>query len=205
MNEHDTPDSTRLQMEPEALDGHTIEELSDYLEAGRAPADPSIDGSPGCRIALDALERLRALSPELLTADSEAEPVPDESWVQGILAGITFDAHAGRRIPITTPSPEANLGITEGAVRGVIRAAESAVPGVLVGKCRFDGDVTVPGEPVLVRVDISVQYGEPIPDLAERLRREISARLATHTTLNVTGIDISVRDIQPPSPTKEKR
>ena len=39
----------------EDLDGHTIEELSDYLDAGRTPVDASIEGSPGCRIALDAL------------------------------------------------------------------------------------------------------------------------------------------------------
>ncbi len=205
MNEHDTPDIAGLGMEPEDLDGHTIEELSDYLEAGRAPANPSIDGSPGCRIALDALERLRALSPELLAADTEAEPAADENWVQSILSGITLDARAGRRIPITTPAPEANLGITEGALRGVIRAAESTVPGVLVGKCRFDGDVTIPGEPVRICVDLSVPYGEPIPDLSDRLRQEISARLKAHTTLNVTGIDVSVRDIQTPSLTEEKR
>lgn len=196
MNEHDAPDLPGLRLEPEDLDGHTIEELSDYLDAGRTPADPSIDRSPGCQIALDALGRLRALTPELLAADTAAEPAPDEGWVQNILAGIALDARAGRRIPITAPARTADLGITEGAVRGLIRAAESAVPGVLVGKCRFDGDVTVPGEPIRVRVDVSVPYGDSIPDLADRLREEIGARLMAHTTLNVTAIDITVHDIQ---------
>lgn len=196
MNEHDTPELPGLRLEPEDLDGHTIEELSDYLDAGRTPADPSIDRSPGCQIALDALGRLRALTPELLAADTAAEPAPDEGWVQNILAGIALDARAGRRIPITAPARTADLGITEGAVRGLIRAAESAVPGVLVGKCRFDGDVTVPGEPIRVRVDVSVPYGDSIPDLADRLREEIGARLMAHTTLNVTAIDITVHDIQ---------
>lgn len=196
MNEHDTPDLRGRMTEFEELDGHTIEELSDYLDAGRTPVDASIEGSPGCRIALDALTRLRELTPELLAADTSAEPEPDDTWVQSILAGITLDARAGRRIPLPAPALEADLGITEGAVRGVIRAAEHTVPGVVIGKCRFDGDVTVPGEPVRVRVDVSVPYGEPIPDLAERLRSEISARVMTHTTLNVTGIDITVHDIQ---------
>lgn len=196
MNEHDAPELPGLRLEPEDLDGHTIEELSDYLDAGRTPADPSIDRSPGCQIALDALGRLRALTPELLAADTAAEPAPDEGWVQNILAGIALDARAGRRIPITAPARTADLGITEGAVRGLIRAAESAVPGVLVGKCRFDGDVTVPGEPIRVRVDVSVPYGDSIPDLADRLREEIGARLMAHTTLNVTAIDITVHDIQ---------
>lgn len=196
MNEHDTPDLRGRVTEFEDLDGHTIEELSDYLDAGLTPLDASIEGSPGCRIALDALARLRELTPELLAADTSAEPEPDDTWVQSILAGITLDARAGRRIPLPAPALEANLGITEGAVRGVIRAAEHTVPGIVIGKCRFDGDVTVPGEPVRVRVDVSVPYGEPIPDLAERLRSEISARVTTHTTLNVTGIDITVNDIQ---------
>jgi uncharacterized alkaline shock family protein YloU len=206
MNEHDTPDLPAPGTESEVVDGHTIEELSDYLDAGRTPANPSIDQSPRSQIALDALARLRALTPELLAAEAAAEPAPDENWVQNILAGIAIDARPGRRIPITTLAPNTDLGITEGAVRGMIRAAETAVPGVLVGKCRFDGDVTAPGEPVRVRVDVSVPYGDPIPDLTARLRAEISARLAAHTTLNVTGIDIAVHDIhQMPKPTEEDR
>jgi uncharacterized alkaline shock family protein YloU len=192
-------------MEPEDLDGHTIEELSDYLDSERSPADRSIDESAGCQIALDALERLRALTPELLASDTAAEPEADETWVQSILAGIALDARAGRRIPIVIDLPGADAGITEGAVRGVIRAAENTFPGVLIGRCRFEGDVTVPGEPILVRVDVSVAYGLPILDLVDLLRAEIAMRLRAHTTLNVTGIDITVSDLrQPPSRTGEE-
>ncbi|MGF3057467.1 Asp23/Gls24 family envelope stress response protein [Microbacterium sp. YY-01] len=185
-----------LRMEPDDLDGHTIEELSDYLDAGRSPADPSIDESAGCQIALDALERLRALTPELIAADTAAEAEADENWVQSILSGIALDARAGRRIPIVIEQSDVDTGITEGAVRGVIRAAENMVSGVLVGRCRFDGDVTVPGEPILIHVDISVPYGKPIPELVDRLRAEISTRLSANTTLNVTRIDITVSDLR---------
>lgn len=204
MNTHDTPDP--LGMEPADLDGHTIEELSDYLDSGRTPANPSIDASAGCQIALEALERLRALTPDLIAADAAVESEADENWVQRILAGITLDARAGRRIPLVLDSSDADAGITEGAVRGVIRAAENTVPGVLVGRCRFDGDVTIPGEAILIRVDVSVPYGPSIPDLVDRLRAEISTRLSAHTTLNVAGIDISVSDLrQSPSTTGEER
>lgn len=195
MNEHDTPDLAGLSLEPEDLDGHTLEELSDYLDAGRTPINPSIEQSPECLIALSGLERLRALTPELFEADTAAEPEPDEGWVQGILTHIMLDARAGRRIPIAAPIPIADLGITEGAVRGVIRAAESTVPGVLVGRCRLEGDVTIPGEPIRVQVDVSVPYGDPVPGMVDRLRAEISTRLAAHSTLNVAGIDITVRDV----------
>jgi len=203
-NEYDTHDLRGLGLEPEDLDGHTIEDLTDYLDAGRTPPDPSIDASPGCRLALDALERLRDLTPELLSADSAAEPEVEEAWVERILTGITLDARAGRRIPFSAPSPHADLGITEGAVRGLMRAAESAVPGILVGRCRLDGDVTEPGAPIRVCVEVSVPYGPPIPLLAERLRTEIATSLMTHTELNITGVDVIVQDVRRRSPPVEE-
>lgn len=204
MNTHDTPDPRGMELED--LDGHTIEELSDYLDSGRTPANPSIDESAACQIALDALERLRDLTPDLIAADTAAETDADESWVQSILSGITLDARAGRRIPIGIGPDDADAGITEGAVRGAIRSAENTVPGVLVGKCWLDGDVTVPGEAVRVRIDASVPYGATIPDLVDRLRAEIANRLDAHTTLNVAGIDITVSDLrQLPNPIGEDR
>lgn len=195
-NEHDNPQLRSPGFEPEDLDGHTIEELSDYLDTGRTPPDPSIEASPGCQLALDALERLHGLTPELFAADTAAEPEADEGWVQKILADITLDARAGRRIPFSTVEPRADLGITEGAVRGLIRAAENAVPGVLVGRCHLDGDVTESGAPIRIHTEVSVPYGDPIPGIVSRLRAEISSRLGAHTELNVTGIDITIHDIQ---------
>ncbi len=185
-----------LGLGPEDLDGHTIEELSEYLEAGRLPADPLIDESAGCQIALDALERLRDLTPQLFAADTAAEPEADELWVQRILKDITLDARAGRRIPIASAAPNADAGITEGAVRGLIRSAEREVPGVLVGKCTLEGDVTRVDEPIRVSVEMSAPYGASMTTLADRLRSEIRANLVAHTTLHVTAVDIVIHDIQ---------
>lgn len=196
MSDYDTPGSRDIGVEPEDLDGHTIEELSDYLDAGCEPPDASIEQSPGCQIALDALRRLRALSPELLAADIAAEPEVDEGWVRSVMEGIALDARAGRRIPIAVIDSESDVGITEGALRGMIRAAENTIPGVLIGACRFDGDVMVLGAEVRVRVEVSVPYGGSIPGVADALREEIASRLQAHTTLNVVSIDITVHDIQ---------
>ncbi|PJJ63800.1 Asp23/Gls24 family envelope stress response protein [Compostimonas suwonensis] len=192
--EHDGPD--RLGFEPEDLDGHTIEQLTDYLDAGRTPVDPSIEQSAGCQLALDALERLHRLTPELVAADTAAEPEANEDWVQRILGGIVLDARAGRRIPFTAPD-HAELGITEGAVRGLIRATESTMPGLLIGRSRLDGDVTTPGAPIRVEVDVSVAYGRPLAILAAELRTEIGRRLASHTELNIAAIDIVIQDVHP--------
>lgn len=196
MTEDDAPELRALGMEPDDLDGHTIEELTDYLEAGRQPADPSIDGSAGCRLALDALERLRGLTPALIAADTAHEDEADAGWVQQILGEIALDARAGRRIPLASPEPYADLGITEGAVRGLIRGAEEQVPGVVIGRCRIDGELTTVGAPIRVQVDVSVPYGQPIRTMTQRLRSEIDRRLTTHAELHVTEVDITVHDIQ---------
>lgn len=184
-----------LGLDPGDLDGHTIEELTDYLDAGRTPADASIDDSPGCALALDALERLRVLTPALMAHDEATEPAPEPGWIQSILSGIALDARSGRRIPLAEPEEGSDLAITEGAVRGLIRAAENVFPGILIGRCRLNGDVTDLDASIGVEVDVSVPFGEPIARLADRLRSEIAARLRVHTRLSVTGIDITVHDI----------
>lgn len=194
-DEHDDRQLRRLGLEPEDLDGHTLDELTDYLEAGRTPADPSIEGSAGCQLALDALERLSVLTPELLAADSAASGTVDDGWVDRILSGIALDARSGRRIPVASEDERVDLGVTEGAVRGLIRAAEETIPGVLIGRCRLDGDVTDPGVPIAIDVEVSVPYGMPILTLADQLRAEIGARLATHTELNITRIDLTIEDV----------
>ncbi|PRB16087.1 Asp23/Gls24 family envelope stress response protein [Microbacterium sp. MYb62] len=195
-DESGTPEVRRLGLEPTDLDGHTLDELTDYLDAGRLPADRSIDESPGCQLALDALERLHGLGAELIAADTAAEPEVDENWVDRILNGIAMDARAGRRIPFDSPDPDVELGITEGAVRGLIRSAENAVPGLLIGRCRLDGDVTIADAPIRVEIDASALHGQPIPLVAAQLRAEVGRSLRAHTELNIVAIDIAVRDIR---------
>jgi hypothetical protein len=193
-NEHDP--LRRLGLEPADLDGHTIEELGDYLDAGRTPRNPAIEESPGCQLALDALERLRGLGTALMDEDAASAPPADESWVDRILSGIAMDAQAGRRIPFASDEPDVDLAITEGAVRGLVRAAEEAVPGVLVGRCRLDGDVTEPGAPVRVAIDVSVRLGDPLRRVADRLRAEVEDRLRRHTDLQIAAIDVAITDVR---------
>lgn len=195
-DEQTAPDIRHLGLEPDDLDGHTLEELTDYLEAGRTPADASIDDSPGCQLALDALERLGRLGGELIDADAEATRDVDESWVDRILGGIALDVRAGRRIPFADTDETADFGITEGAVRGVIRSAENAVPGVLVGRSTLDGDVEVVGAPVRIGLEISALYGTSIPDAVAALRREVTVRLNRQTDLDIVAVDITVTDVQ---------
>lgn len=195
-DDRETREVRALGLEPTDLDGHTLEDLSDYLEAGRTPLDPSIEESAGCQLALDALERLRGLGSQLIAADAAASPEVEESWVDRILSGIALDARAGRRIPFDEPDETIDFGITEGAVRGLIRSAENAVAGVLVGRSTLDGDVTTLGAPVTISIEVNALYGRSIPQAVQKLRGEVADRVARHTELNVVAIDITVRDIQ---------
>jgi len=177
------------------LGGHSIEELSDYLDAGREPRDPSIENSPGARIALDALSRLRRESWAMLEVEASAEPGRDQAWITSILDGISHDAKAGRDIPLSHPDPATQINITEGSVRGLIRAAGDGVGGAIVGKVTLNGDVTVPGEHIVVDVAMSVTLGENLMVLAQRIRERILAALHRHTELNVVAVNVRIQNV----------
>lgn len=193
---HENPELQGLGVDPADLDGHTIDELTDYLESGREPRVASIEESPGCQLALDALARLHGLGGALMAADTEAEGPVDDSWVDRIIGNIAMDARAGRPIPFASDDEAVELTITEGAVRGLIRGAEEVVPGLLVGRCRLDGDVSVPGAPVRVEIDASVLHGTPLHALADGLRTEVDDRLRRHTEMQIVAIDVAIKDIR---------
>lgn len=188
----DVDDTDREQT---GLNGHTIEQLSDYLDRGRLPAEPSIDDSPECEIALRSLERLRRVQRTLLDSELVRESARGDAWVTSILNNISLEAHAGRRIPLSHPSPTARLVVTEGAVRGILRETADRVQNVLVGRCVLVGDVTVPGQPITISVDVAVFQGENIPLVADRLRQEMFSALGRYTELVVATIDITVSDV----------
>jgi len=188
-------DALELELENTDLDGHSIEELSDYLDAGRLPRDESIESSPGCLIALASLERLRNAAWALLEAEADADPERDSAWIGRLMGTISREARAGRDIPISSGDASVALSVTEGSVRGLIRAAGDDVGGVLIASCSLEGDVTRPGEPITVNIAASVAWGLSLPMLAEELRASILAALARHTELVVEGVNVTIRDI----------
>lgn len=185
-------------LDPEDLDGHTIEELGDYLDAGRRPLDAGIENSPGCLIALDALARLRSESWAMLEVEALADRDRDQSWIATVIANISRESRAGRDIPIGHPDPATLLTVTEGAVRGMVRAAGDGTGGALIGRVALDGDVTVPSEPVTVTVTASVAFGPNLVVLSHLIRERIVSALQTHTELNVVAVNVSIEDVHVP-------
>ena len=190
-----TPTDAATDPAGDDLDGRTLEELNDYLDRGRTPADVSIDSSPGCQHALAALTRLRAASKFMLEHEAAAEPPRDEGWIRQILRLIPVDARAGRALPLTHPTATARLSISEGAVRGIIRAVGDTMEGLLIGRSNLAGDVEVPDAPVTITAEVSVFWGRDIPAIVGQLREHIYRELRTHTELNVVAIDVVVHDV----------
>ena len=179
------------------LDGHTIEELADYVDRGRTPIDPTIEDSPGCRNAIAALQRLRSVSVTFLAEESFGAE-PDGSWLAALMSQISIDARAGADFPLLTTAGGDEVVMTEGALRALVRAAGDDQPGFLVGRVRFDGDLSEPEAAMTVEVDVVVGYGTPLPAGVHRLRAAIIDRFATHTPFRQVRVDVDVRDLLVP-------
>ncbi|WP_144763251.1 Asp23/Gls24 family envelope stress response protein [Curtobacterium sp. 9128] len=186
---------TLAALEPEDLDGHSIDDLADYLDAGMRPADPSIDDSPACQNALAAIIRLRQATLGSLEAAARAEAPADDSWIGGVLANISIEARSGRDVPLRTEAPSEHLVMTEGAIRSLVRRAGDSVPGIVVARCSIDGDVTVLAAPVRVSVEVAIVVGPSIPATADLVRLAVDAALREQTDLVVEAIDVVVRDL----------
>lgn len=170
--------------------GYTLEQLGDYLDSGRTPANPAIDNNAECQAVLASLERFGSLSRDLISRDALERPV-DESWFGSLLAQISLEVRAGRDLPLSSADPRTSLSITEGAVREFVRAAGDAVEGVLVGHCALDS--TDSG--VTVDISISVRLGTPVLPAAEAVRQVVYSELLKHTELLIRSVDVTVTDV----------
>ena len=178
-------------------DGGSVstERLADYLDSGREPYDPLIEDDPACLAQLVALERLRALSSELVESDVETAPAPDPSWIAGVMDRVRLESRTGRDIPLASPDARSTVHITEGAVRSLVREAGDSVPGAVVVSCGLAGDVGIADAPIRVDVAVSVVYGADLRQVADLVREAVAAALARQTEIVVEALDVTVRDV----------
>lgn len=184
--------------------GRTIEDLSDYLDTGTTDDLDHIRDCPQCQAGLAALRRLQNVTQDLIEADLADARQDQSPWLENILANLDLEIKAGRSIPLTPGHPGDLLYQTEGALTGLVRAVGDTIDGIMIGKSRFTGDVTVRGTPVTLDVDVSARYGYRLPDLAGTLRRNLEAALATHSELTIAAVNITVTELRPPSPPQTK-
>lgn len=174
--------------------GYSLDDLSDYLDRGREPAILAIDGNAECQAMLATLERVGALSRDIVVQDARDNPAIEESWLQGLLTSISREVRAGRDIPLSSSEPHTRLTITEGAVHELVRAAGDSIEGVLVGRCTLDGDLDAAEATVHVMLTISVVLSAPIVELANAVRERVYSELLKHTELTIESVDVTVTD-----------
>jgi hypothetical protein len=179
----------------ERFGGFTLEELSDYLDADRTPARPDIDADPEAAEALVRLEALRTASHDLLDAEAAEDSASDAGWIASVLASVRTTAHAGRDVPVPDEDPASTLVVTEGALRALVRSLGDEVPGVVVRRTRFTGDVTTAGGPVDVEVSIAASADGPVHLRAEALRSIVEDALAAHAPFVVRSLVVRVADL----------
>jgi hypothetical protein len=146
------------------------------------------------------LIRLKAVTATLLDDEAAGEEPRDDSWLTALLENISFESRAGRQIPYRTPEHRTELAITEGAVRGLIRAAGDTVDGIVVGRSVLIGDVTTLDAPIAVDVDATVVWRNSIPDAADHLRTAIHDTLSANTDLRLAGITVTINDVHVTTP-----
>jgi hypothetical protein len=178
--------------------GHSLADLSEYLDTGRIGDPGHLADCPECQSGLASLRSLSALGHELLDADTAAAGSGSDDWMKTILGNLRLELRPGRSIPLRSDSPEDVLTETEGSISALIRSVADALPGTAAGKCRLYGDVTRPGAPITVGVDLAVVYGHPLEDRAATLRWKLAAALARQTELNITAIDVTITDVLEP-------
>lgn len=176
--------------------GRSIEELNDYIETGQSADTTHISSCPECQAGLAALARLRRLTTELVAHDIRMASQPEEPWLREILTNLRLETRAGRDIPIAPEHPGDSLWQTEGSVTALIRNVGDTIEGATIGRCRLHGDLTVPGAPVDLDIRVTAFYGYGIHTMAETLRTELEAALATHTELRIRSINITVSDLR---------
>ena len=180
------------------LDGHTFDELSEYLDRGRTPRDPDIESSAACRLALSNMQRLRELSVDAMQRRADADPDRENVWIDGLLTTIRAEITSGRDVPVSHPDPRLRLVLTEAAVRNLIRRAGDTTGGIVMGRCTLTGDVSTPGTPITVDLTAAIAYGQVAEQAADRLRRRVADVLARHTELVLEQIDVRFDDVYVP-------
>jgi hypothetical protein len=182
------------------LDGHTMDELAEYLDRGRTPRDPDIESSAACRLALSNMQRLRELSVDAMQRRADTDPDPDREtrWIDGLLATIRAETTSGRDVPVSHPDPRLRLTLTEAAVRNLVRRAGDTTGGIVMGRCTLTGDVSTPGTPITVDLTAAIAYGQSADETADRLRQRVADVLARHTELVVEQIDVTFDDVYIP-------
>jgi uncharacterized alkaline shock family protein YloU len=193
--------------------GKSVDDLLIQVVDRTPPPDPAHQQScPHCRAALAELEDLWAPVRDLAAEDVRAPA----GLLQAVMAQIR-DLSRNNWSAVLEDA-RGRTRIAARVVGAVARLAAESVPHVTlalgggrvgtptdttVDPARIAGvegeattDVGVAGNHVVVDVQIAVDYGAPLWQVAERVRKRIAQHLAAQTGLTTTEVNVTVVDVR---------
>ncbi|RBY77604.1 hypothetical protein DQ238_14405 [Geodermatophilus sp. TF02-6] len=195
--------------------GASVDDLFAQVTAGARPRDADHQRTcPHCRAHLAELQELWA-PVEALAAEEVRAPA---GLLQAVMAQVReLSRHTWYAV---LPGPTGSTRVAARVVGAVARLAAESVPHVTLAlggghtatppggtpdPDRIAGqesesatDVGVAGTRVVVDVQIAVDYGVPIPQVAEQVRAQIIRHLDAQTGLTASEVDVTVVDVRPP-------
>ncbi|MCB5905949.1 Asp23/Gls24 family envelope stress response protein [Streptomyces pinistramenti] len=177
--------------------GRTLSSVWSRAEEDEGAADdPHLAECPYCREALSRLGVLHRYVSETRQADeaesagAHAERIA-ERFTARVMDLVRTELRPGRTLPLGEPDDDA--WITEAAAAKAFRTAAERLPGVHAGSCRVT--LTAPGGPVKVVMELAAGLTWPVPELAERVRRQIRSAAGDGVGMYVAEIDVRVVDL----------
>ncbi|MEU8359561.1 Asp23/Gls24 family envelope stress response protein [Nonomuraea sp. NPDC048882] len=112
---------------------------------------------------------------------------------------------AQRAAPLPSPERRGRTEISDRAITKIACGAAMEVPEVRDARprglpwTRTSGGA-VHGNQAALRLNVSVGYPSPLHAVARRLREHVTRRVAAHTGLDVTRLDITMTDLDGDQP-----
>ncbi len=195
--------------------GATVDDLLEQVTEGTPPRDAAHQRAcPHCRAALAEFEDLWAPVGELAAEEVRAPA----GLLQAVMAQIRDLSRNNWSAVLSDPAGQTRIAAR--VVGAVARLAAESVPHVtlalgggrvatstrtavdpaLVAGARGEAatDVGVAGSHVVVDVQIAVDFGAPMQQVAAVVRDRIARHIAEQTGLVTTQVDVTVVDVRPP-------
>ena len=154
-----------------------------------APGAPAADLLAARRATARLARLLNDLSDaRLVEGRSESRAAPAH-----VIARISLEARPGRRFPVPGLPPGTEATVTEGALRGLVRAIGDSVPGLLTGRVRIEPQE--PGDRMDLDIEVSMFYGFPIEGTVAEFRRRVVEILPRQAPFTVGRLDVRVKDV----------
>lgn len=171
--------------------GHTLEDLSAYLDRGRTPRVAAIEEDAECQALLASMAHASDVARALAAEDTRDAGDIADSWYDELILRVRDEVRSGKDLALGELDDSTRTTVTEGALREVVRRAGDLVDDVLVGSVSLDADA----DGIVVRVAIGVVHGARMQERAGLVRSAVHDALSSHAPSPITSIDVVVDEL----------